>query len=505
MKLRTTTLLGALLTASTAAAERPNVVLIYADDLGKGMLSHYGQQQFATPHIDRLFDQGIVMNNAYGCMLSAPARASLLTGYHDCHADKWNTSRGGQFVTTDTTIIAAREQAIDASCVRLPPGDPYLAQVFQQAGYATTAIGKLEWGFTATRRQMTERGWTDYYGYLDHVRCHGFFPPFLFSNGTIELLPANTHANCAKSAEPESEQAYADRWDMQGKAIYAPDKMIERAERFIEQYRHTPFFLFYPTTLPHGPVQVQQVDARVEHNDKLTPIEKEYASMVLMLDDQVGRIVAALARNGLSECTLILFTSDNGHEIYYAQPGRVSKPYRNTQTGSLFDDYTQKYYSNTGGDVFDGNAGLAGLKRSNLEGAVRVPLTFYWPSKWKNPKQYNDLVALYDLLPTFAEWVGTPIGKKDGLSLAAILDGTQSVALERTVCYSSFLGPAIVRADGWKLRYYAPKGIYELYHLPSDPRETTDVAPAHEAIVSVLKKELLIACGGQIEQGLCRN
>ncbi|MDR2982722.1 MAG: sulfatase-like hydrolase/transferase, partial [Puniceicoccales bacterium] len=131
---------------------RPNVIYIYADDLGKGLLSAYGQKQFKTPHIDALINQGVSFSNAYGCMLCAPARASLLTGYHDCHPDKWRISGGGQFI--NQANIEQAEKRLDAQDIRLKEGDYYLPQVFKQVGYTTAQIGKLEWGFTATRQQM---------------------------------------------------------------------------------------------------------------------------------------------------------------------------------------------------------------------------------------------------------------------------------------------------------------------------------------------------------------
>ena len=141
------------------AQQKPNVIFIYADDLGKGLLSAYGQQQFTTPNIDSLVHRGTSFTRAYGCMVSAPARASLLTGYHDCRTDKWKIS-GGQFMNyRDEKDIQRIEKEIDKNDITLPKNDLYLPQVFQQAGYVTAQIGKLEWGFTATRRQMQRHGW----------------------------------------------------------------------------------------------------------------------------------------------------------------------------------------------------------------------------------------------------------------------------------------------------------------------------------------------------------
>ena len=130
--------------SSSDSVTHPNIIYIYADDMGMGMLSAYGQQQFTTPNIDRLVQQGTSFSRAYGCMLSAPARASLLTGYHDCHGtDKWNISRGAAFSVSlsDTASIAKMEKEINAEDIRLPEGDFYLSQIFKKAGYTTAQIG----------------------------------------------------------------------------------------------------------------------------------------------------------------------------------------------------------------------------------------------------------------------------------------------------------------------------------------------------------------------------
>ncbi|MCC8062753.1 MAG: sulfatase-like hydrolase/transferase [Rikenellaceae bacterium] len=149
--------------ALSAAQERPNVIFIYADDLGKGLLSAYGQKHYTTPNIDSLIARGTSFSRAYGCMLSAPARASLLTGYHDCRPDKWKITPGALLVAAQTECDVAKVEAgLDASDIVLAQGDFYLPEVFKRAGYTTAQIGKLEWGFTATRKQMERHGW-DYW------------------------------------------------------------------------------------------------------------------------------------------------------------------------------------------------------------------------------------------------------------------------------------------------------------------------------------------------------
>lgn len=224
--------------------------------MGIGMLSAYGQQQFTTPHIDRLVQQGTAFSRAYGCMLSAPARASLLAGYHDCHGtDKWNISRGAAFAVSlaDTVRIAQAEEQMNAEDVRLPEGDLYLPQVFKEAGYTTAQIGKLEWGFTATREQMRRHGWDYYYGYLDHVRCHGFYPPFLFDNGNIVPIHGNTLTNGGKSIENETPDALAERRNRTGKEVYSQDLFLDKILTFLREHRDKPFFFIIPPSCPTVP------------------------------------------------------------------------------------------------------------------------------------------------------------------------------------------------------------------------------------------------------------
>lgn len=487
--------------------DRPNVIFIYADDMGKGMLSAYGQKQFTTPNIDALIANGTSFDRAYGCMLSAPARASLLTGYHDCRQDKWRISNGAQLIpaTDDWSMIPQIEKRIDDNDITLGEGDYYLPQVFKQAGYTTGQVGKLEWGFNATRKQMRTHGWDYYYGYLDHVRCHGYYPPFLFDNGEVVAIPGNTHKNCAKSIENETEAAYRERWNRNGKSVYSQDIFLEKMLAFIRENKNRPFFLFHPTQLPHGPVAIPAIHPELAANPNLTSIEKEYGSMIKMLDDHVGRIMAELHTLGLDRKTIIVFAADNGHEMYYSQKGRCEKPYRNVQTGEYFDDYERKFYSYLGGDIFNGNAGMAGLKRSNLDGGVHIPLVFYGEGLIPKGQRRGDLVSKYDMLPTIADMLNVKLPvKKDGISYLQTLLGDKKIDKKRYVVYGSNLGPGIVMNDGWKLRYYRKRGVYELYNLTDDPQERKNVIAQHPKKAEELKAIMLKECGGNLENGVNR-
>lgn len=247
---------------------------------------------------------------------------------------------------------------------------------------------------------MTRHGWDHYYGYLDHVGCHGFYPPFLFEDGKIVMIDGNTQTNCAKTLEGETQATYDARWNMTGKVQYSQDLFDEKIKEFIRNNKANPFFLYHPTQLPHGPVMIPSVSPQVKNNPNLTQIEKEYASMVIRLDSVVGMIMDELVTQGIADKTILLFTSDNGHEIYYSQAGRVSKPY------GQYDDWNTVYYSDKHGDIFNGNGSVRGFKRQNSEGGPRVPMAVYLPGVVPAEVRNHQFVAHYDLIPTFAEMLG---------------------------------------------------------------------------------------------------
>lgn len=484
--------------------QKPNVILIYADDLGRGLLSHEGQEIIQTPNIDKLAASGIRFENAYGSMLCAPARASLLTGYHDCHGNKWEISRAGLYseITEGKYTIEQVESAYDKQATPVPENEVFLAEVFKKAGYKTAQVGKLDWGFATTHKQVKRHGWDYYYGYYDHQRCHGFYPPFLFENGNMVMIEGNTRADCGKTAEWDKNGGYADRWSTEGKKIYSQNLFLERMIDFLRNHKDTSFFLYHPTQLPHGPSAVPEIHPDFKSNQNLTEIEKTYASMVKMLDEHIGAIVEELKELGLYENTIIVFTSDNGHEIYYPSEGKINKPMINMHTGKAFDNVTTKYFSNLVGDVFNGNDGMAGMKRDNWEGGVRVPLIYHWPGNIEGGKTIYTKVANYDMINTFADLLSVDLPEdKDGLSYLPALIGNEISKKHEYIVYASFHGPALVTQDGWKLRYFAPKEIYQLYYLPDDYKEEIILNEKHPEKLLALKAKLIEACAGDLNNG----
>lgn len=490
---------------SKITINKPNVILIYGDDMGKGMISAYGQKLIETPNIDKLVTNGVQFNQAYGAHYSAPARAGLLTGYCDVHEGHWKLEKGGPFIVDDTTKIAPIEKQLNSRDVRLAQDDEYIAEVFRKAGYYTGQIGKLEYGFLSSRQQVKSHGWDYFYGFLDHQRCHGFFPPFLFENDDIVMIDGNTRTNCADAGyEYDNEENYKERLDMRGKVKYSQDLFNDKIKEFLNKHKDEPFFLYHPTQLPHGAVCVSYIHEKVKYLPNLTPVEKEYATMVLLLDEAVGMILDEVERLGIADNTMIIFSVDNGHEIYYESDHRTTSVV-DLKTNKKIDDYHTKYNSEIVGDIFNGNMGMSGKKKSNLEGGVRVPLTYYFPNKFK-ARECNEIVANYDMIATMADMLNVDINKnKDAKSYYPLLiDPSAKQDKNHYVYVDSHRGPAIIVNDGWKLRYSQAISNYELFYLPNDYEEINDLSKKYPEKVQKLRKILLdkvtyTTCWGQYE------
>jgi arylsulfatase A-like enzyme len=502
---------------------KPNIVFVYADDLGLGLLGCYGQKEIPTPHIDRLAREGIKFERAYGTAFCAPARASLLCGIHDAHAGRWSFTKGGIYldVEPDGEGLEALLESLNNTGIQHRAGDVYLATVAKQAGYTTGEIGKLEWGFATTPQQMEQHGWDYHYGYYDHGMCHGFYPSFVFENGKMVQIEGNTLRDCGKG--PARDQ-FTDNLahDMEGRKVYSQDLFDEKIVEFIHRHKDEPFFLYHPSQLPHGPTFFADIYPEIQANPNLNRIEKEYASMVVRLDKTVGRILNELEKLSLLDNTLFIFSADNGHEPqYYAAEGRseVSR----TLDGRKLNLVDLPYRTETCGDKFNGNLGLAGTKRTNWEGGARVPLIIRWPGVVEEGATTRHLVSNYDHLGLMADLLGVELPEdKDSLSYLPTLQGKAGASEHEYIVYASFNGPALVTRDGWKLRvvlaldacidysgfgdsfdnYNAKTGvIYQLYNLSEDMEEKHNVADQYPDKVKQLLGYLLKECDGNLVHG----
>ncbi len=499
---------------------KPNIIYVYADDLGRGMLSCYGQKHYTTPNIDRIAEEGMKFTHAYGTAFCAPARACLITGMHDAHAGRWTFTRAGIYndVAREKITLNQALEMINNTGIRPAKDGQYIASVAKRAGYVTGEIGKLEWGFATTGEEMDAHGWDYHYGYYDHKMCHGFYPPFMFENGSRIDFPGNTDPDCGRGQNGPFTDGKCEHPEHE-RDVYSQDVFDEKIVDFITKHKDEQFFLLHPSQLPHGPIYFPDVYPEVKDNPELTEPEKQYASMVIRLDRTVGLILDTLEKLGLSDNTLVLFASDNGHTPYPCQVGR-SMANVDLQ-GNSINNIDNKFTTEACGDVFDGNDGMAGLKTTNWEGGARVPFLAKWPACIKKGTVSEHLISNYDTLATVADAAGAEMwGVTDGLSFKPVLEGDEQAPEHDYVIYASMYGPAIVTRDGWKLRVVVKRDkamtfggfgasisniddaiVYQLYYLPDDYREDNDLADENPEKMKELRGLLLQECDGNFIHG----
>lgn len=447
-----------ILTCLSLSAQNvnPNIIFIFADDLGYGDIGCYGQQKIETPNIDKLAKEGMKFTQFYsGSTVCAPARSSFLTGLHTGHTQvRGNKKYGpeGQTPLPDSVIT--------------------FANILQQNGYATAAFGKWGLGFIDNSGDPNKKGFDKFYGYNCQSLAHDYFPPYLWDDHEKIDLSVNKISD----------------------SIYSASLIHGKAIEYIKQSGNKPFFLYLPYTLPHGDVigphdelynyYVKKFgeqsrtgdDVRTRpHNILPEPqLHAQFAAMVGRLDEYVGEIVKAVKEKGIAGNTLIIFTSDNG-------------PHREN-----------------GGDpeYFNSNGDFKGIKRDLYEGGIRVPFIAFWPGKIK-PSLNVQPAALWDLYPTFLQFARVPLKNRvDGISLVPGLLNTAKQK-QHEYFYWEFHesdGRQAVRWGKWKgVRLTVNKNTdspIELYDLEKDPGEGNNIAAKFplitEQIRSIMKREHVV-------------
>jgi len=447
-----------LVAGFAAAAQknsRPNIIFILADDLGYGEIGCYGQQKIETPNIDKLAKNGLRFTQFYsGTAVCAPARASFLTGVHTGHV----SVRGNKSFQPEGQTP-------------LPDSVATFVNLLQKNGYATAAFGKWGLGYITTSGDPNKKGFDKFYGYNCQSLAHDYFPMYLWDNHQQVDLSVNKTSD----------------------SIYSASLIHSKAIQYIQQAGTEPFFLYLPYTLPHGDVigphdefynyyakkfNEQSLTGKnlttPEHNVSPEPLpHAQFAAMVARLDKYVGEIIKTVADKGLSDNTLIIFTSDNGP------------------------------HKENGGDpeFFNSNGIFRGIKRDLYEGGIRVPFIAYWPGKIK-PGTTEQIAALWDMYPTFLNFAGIGLPKNiDGYSLLPTFfqRGKQK---QHEYFYWEFHendGRQAVRLDNWKgVKLAVNKSAnapIELYDLKNDPQEQNNIASKFPSVVkrieAIMKQEHL--------------
>ncbi len=429
---------------------KPNIVYILADDLGYGDLSCYGQAHFSTPNIDKLAEDGMHFTQHYaGCTVCAPSRSSLMTGQHTGH-----------------TFIRGNKEWQPEGQYPLEAGALTLAEILQNAGYKTGAFGKWGLGYPGSEGDPNKQGFDEFFGYNCQRMGHNYYPFHLWHNQEKIILEGNKDKLTGE---------------------YGPQVIHEQALNFIDANKDKPFFLYYPSIIPHAELFAPE-EHMAKYRGKFDP-EKNYsgidegenykkggygsqaeshaafAAMIDYLDVQVGEIVAKLKELEIYDNTLIIFSSDNG-------------PHRE---GGADPDY------------FDSNGALKGYKRDVYEGGIRVPMIVVWKDKVVPASQSDHISAFWDVLPTIAEISEAEIPENiDGISFLPTLLGEEQT--EHNYLYWEFHelgGRKAFRQGNWKLvinNVSVPeKTSIELYNLSADIGEENDLSSQFpEKVTSML-------------------
>ena len=454
--------------AEAAKTEKPNIVFILADDLGYRELGCFGQKLIKTPNLDHLATQGLRLTQHYcGNAVCAPSRCVLMTAKHPGHA-----------------IVRSNKATPPEGQWPIPDSEITLAEVLKQQGYVTGAFGKWGLGGPESSGRPLKQGFDRFFGYNCQSHAHSYYPSYLWSDEKhVELNnhpPVPGHASLAKGADPANPKSY-DQFKGQD---YAPDRINAQALNFIRQHQNEPFFLYYPTVIPHVALHVPDEDLKpylklgwddppftrskgYGYTPHFTP-RAAYAAMITRLDRYVGKVLNLLDELGLAENTIVVFSSDNG-------------------TTHLKQEVDYVFFNSVGE--------LRGLKGSLYEGGVRVPTIVRWPGHVPEGAASDYVSGFEDWMPTFLDLIGAKNAAPDdidGISIAPTLLGKSQP--ERPFLYREFTGyggQQSIRVGDWKaVRQNLRKGKIktELYNIAEDVGEKHDVAAQHPEIVARLER-----------------
>ena len=424
--------------AASAADPKPNIVVILADDLGNADLGYRGSD-IRTPNIDELAKEGVQLESFHAGPVCTPARAALMTG-------RYPMRYGLQ-----TLVIFPNHS------YGLPTDERTLPQALKEAGYATAMVGKWHLGHADKKYWPQNRGFEHFYG------------------NTVGEVDYFTH-----------QRAGVTDWQRNGEFLsekgYVTTLFGDEAVSVIEKQDATkPFFLYFASLAPHAPYQAPKADEDRYASTIQDPTRRTYAAMITLLDDQVGRIVAALEQRGLRENTLIIFSSDNGGPRSAVVASGAHSREERTESGVTQESLPAS------------NGVLRGGKGSLHEGGVRTPTIFNWPAKLK-PYVVNEPLHMVDIMPTALALAGakaSPDKPLDGKDVwATVAEGKPSPHDDILVNVEAFRG-AIIKGK-WKLVKIALlPGKTELFDLTADPGEKNDVAGQNPEVVRDLESRLI--------------
>jgi arylsulfatase len=403
---------------------RPNIVLVMTDDQGYGDLACHGNKSIKTPNIDALHARALRFTDFHVSPTCSPTRCSIMTGRHEFRSGVTHT------------ILERERMGLEAAT---------MPKALKDAGYTTGIFGKWHLG-DQEPYQPGSRGFEEvfihgcggigqtYSGSCGDAPGNKYFDPIIRHNGSFVKTTG-----------------------------YCTDVFFTEALRWIKKVKDRPFFAYIPTNAPHGPLVCPETYYKPYVDAGLAEGPAKFYGMITNIDENVGVLMKKLDEWKLLDNTLVIFMTDNG-----------------TASGSK---------------IF--NAGMRGNKGTPYEGGTRVPAFFYWKGRTPSGVDCPALTAHVDLFPTFAELTGAKLPEKvklDGKSLVGLMKDPKAAWPDRYVFYhvgrwakgkaaASKYSHCCIRSQRFAL-----VNNTELYDIPADPGETTNVADKHPEVVAAMQK-----------------
>lgn len=419
---------------------KPNIVLIFADDLGYGDIGVYGHPTIKTPNIDRMAAEGQKWTNFYAAAsVCTPSRAALLTGRLPIRSGMCSDERSVLFPD---------------SSGGLPADEVTIAEALKTQGYATACIGKWHLGHLPPYLP-TKHGFDYYYGIPysnDMDAVNPAWPNFeSFFNPKIEYWNVPLMQNEEIIERPADQTTITKRY-------------TEEAVRFIQENKKQPFFLYLAHNMPHVPLFASALFQETSKRGLFGDVVEE-------IDWCVGQVMATLRKEGLAENSLVVFTSDNGPWLFFKDHGGSAGPLR------------------------DG-------KFTTWEGGMREPTVFWWP-EMVQPGVVNDIGSTLDLFSTSCQLAGADIPNDriiDGIDLRPALFGTgtsprqtmffyrgEQIYAVRLGSFKAHFITQLAYVQDSKPTYHDPPLLYNLDH---DPGEQFNIANDFPQIIADIRREV---------------
>ncbi len=413
----------------------PNLIVVFADDLGYGDLGTYGHPTIQTPNLDRLAEEGAKFTQFYSAAsVCTPSRAALLTGRLPVRSGMASNNRRVLFPDSE---------------LGLPQDEITIAEALKSSGYATAAIGKWHLGHRPSFLPA-QQGFDYYYGIpysndMDQVGKGPWSDKFL--NPKVEYWNVPLMQNERIIERPADQRTITRRY-------------TEEAIRFIQEHRNEPFFIYLAHSMPHVPLFRSEAFEDVSRRGL-------YGDVIEEIDWSVGQIMRVLREEGLAGNTLVVFTSDNGPWLAY--------------------------------DTHGGSAGLLrGGKGMTWEGGMREPALAWWPGVIRPGTVVDAVTSTMDLFPTALAMAGLDLPDDriiDGRNLLPILSDGSQTKIRDTYFYYRGTTLYAVRKGPWKAHFVTEwaytsdnrRTVHDpplLFHLDRDPSEKYNVAEAHPDVVA---------------------